>query len=440
MSAAWNVGAAIQWIVRNSGSRSQGRCARYVRMAIEAGGLSTAGRPVAAKDYVSFLPKIGFNPLGSISGRDKQASWSSSNAQQGDIAVMNHGQYGHICMWVGDQWISDFKQRNRMWVYQGDGVCNLFRFGGSIDNTLGPINTQEGVTFDADGNMLMVSSGSYIYDEERDNQKDNILVKDIAEIFKQILKECVLDDLYACADVDKKEKMDIGDYIPDFDDVDDVQYMNELTIDDSSISESIVEKMVVNVSDGISSVIGVGSVGAIGEIMNIQAVSPGETGLSEQMLDIICMYETGHKFGYTMTAKDLNGYDLGDAGGHRTFGYGLLNHPNGRRMDTIKQSYSQTELETLYLNMVKQMVGKVQNWKTKNNVDLNQNQIDAITSACYNFGPGFLNKPICKMIAANPNNPAIKNTWEHLSDVQGAKYPGLIKRRRFEAAWYFGGK
>lgn len=44
------------------------------------------------------------------------------------------------------------------------------------------------------------------------------------------------------------------------------------------------------------------------------------------------------------------------------------------------------------------------------------------------------------MIAANPNNPAIKNTWEHLSDVQGAKYPGLIKRRRFEAAWYFGGK
>ena len=90
--------------------------------------------------------------------------------------------------------------------------------------------------------------------------------------------------------------------------------------------------------------------------------------------------------------------------------------------------------------MVKQMVGKVQNWKNKNNVDLNQNQIDAITSACYNFGPGFLNKPICKMIAANPNNPAIKNTWEHLSDVQGAKYPGLIKRRRFEAAWYFGGK
>lgn len=103
MSTAWNVGAVIQWIVRNSDSRSQGRCARYVRMAIEAGGLSTAGRPIVAKDYVSFLPKIGFNPLGSISGRDKQASWSSSNAQQGDIAVMNHGQYGHICMWVGDQ-------------------------------------------------------------------------------------------------------------------------------------------------------------------------------------------------------------------------------------------------------------------------------------------------------------------------------------------------
>ena len=53
---------------------------------------------------------------------------------------------------------------------------------------------------------------------------------------------------------------------------------------------------------------------------------------------------------------------------------------------------------------------------------------------------GFLNKQICKLIIANPNNPAIKNTWSHLSDAQGRKYPGLIKRRQAEAKWYFEGK
>ena len=72
-----------------------------------------------------------------------------------------------------------------------------------------------------------------------------------------------------------------------------------------------------------------------------------------------------------------------------------------------------------------------------NKIKLNQNQKDAIISACYNFGYGFLQKQICKLIASNPNNPQIKTTWEHLSDAQGKKYPGLIKRRKAEANWYF---
>ena len=50
-------------------------------------------------------------------------------------------------------------------------------------------------------------------------------------------------------------------------------------------------------------------------------------GISAGMINFICQYETGKKFGYTMTAKDLNGYDLGDAKGHKTYGYGILYHP-----------------------------------------------------------------------------------------------------------------
>lgn len=165
------------------------------------------------------------------------------------------------------------------------------------------------------------------------------------------------------------------------------------------------------------------------------------TGLSDGMLNFICQYETGKKFGYTMTTKDLNGYDLRDAGGHKTYGYGLLYHPTTQKfMDTIKKVWTQKELEELFMVHAQQASSKIDNWAKANKVILNQNQKDAIASACYNFGFGFLQKQICKIIAANPNNPAIRNTWSHLSDVQGKKYPGLIKRRQAEARWYFEGK
>ena len=164
------------------------------------------------------------------------------------------------------------------------------------------------------------------------------------------------------------------------------------------------------------------------------------TGLSDGMINFICQYETGKKFGYAMTSKDLNGYDLHDAKGHLTYGYGLLYHPNGKLMDTIKRTWTQKELEDLFLQHAKLTADKIDRWATANKIKLNQNQKDAIASGCYNFGMGFLNKQICKLIITNPNNPAIKNTWSHLSDVQGKKYPGLIKRRQAEAKWYFEGK
>lgn len=164
-------------------------------------------------------------------------------------------------------------------------------------------------------------------------------------------------------------------------------------------------------------------------------------GISKGMINFICQYETGKKFGYTMTSKDLNGYDLHDANGHKTYGYGLLYHPlTSKFMDTIKKTWTQKELEELFLEHAKKTSKKIDQWATTNKVKLNQNQKDAIASACYNFGFGFLNKNICKVIIANPNNPAIRNTWSHLSDIQGKKYPGLIKRRQAEARWYFEGK
>lgn len=165
---------------------------------------------------------------------------------------------------------------------------------------------------------------------------------------------------------------------------------------------------------------------------------PGETGLSDGMLSFICQHETGHQFGYKMSAKDLNGYDLGDSKGHKTYGYGILYHPVSQKfMDTIKPTWTQQELEILFKIHAKSISNKIDAWAQRNKITLKQAQKDAIASGCYNFGPGFLNKSICKIIAKNPNDPAIKNIWAHLSDVQAKKYPGIIKRRQAEANWYF---
>ena len=164
-------------------------------------------------------------------------------------------------------------------------------------------------------------------------------------------------------------------------------------------------------------------------------------GLSNGIINKICLWETGHKFGYTMQYKDLNGYDLKDAKGHKTYGYGLLYHPVSQKfMDTIKKVWTQKELEELFLIHAKQTANKIDKWASVNKVKLLQRQKDAIASGCYNFGMGFLIKQICKMIIKNPNDPKIRSTWEHLSDIQGKKYPGLITRRKEEARWYFEGK
>ena len=169
-------------------------------------------------------------------------------------------------------------------------------------------------------------------------------------------------------------------------------------------------------------------------------LSNTDTGISKGMINFICTWETGKQFGYTMTAKDLNGYDLHDANGHLTYGYGLLYHPTTNKyMDTIKKRWTQVELEQLFLTHARQTSAKIDSWTKSNNIRINQNQKDAIASACYNFGYGFLNKQICRYIINNPNNPAIRTIWEHLSDKQGVKYPGLIKRRKAEAKWYFEG-
>lgn len=102
-SGNFNINDAINHLSDYALSSSSGYCARHVRLALEAGGLSTEGRPIAATDYDSYLLSIGFSVVDT----------SSYTPQAGDIvvheAVSGH-PYGHIAMYDGDHWISDFTQ------------------------------------------------------------------------------------------------------------------------------------------------------------------------------------------------------------------------------------------------------------------------------------------------------------------------------------------
>lgn len=80
-----------------------GYCARTVREALERGGIDTSDHPLYAKDYGPYLEKWGFITVSS----------NNYTPQIGDIRVfpaLEEGAAGHIDMYGGDTWYSDYKE------------------------------------------------------------------------------------------------------------------------------------------------------------------------------------------------------------------------------------------------------------------------------------------------------------------------------------------
>ncbi len=104
-NANYSVEKAVAALNKNANAASTGYCARYVRMAINAGGIATPNQPNSAKDYKGYLEQFGFSQI------------AADSYQKGDIAIMESftgakkdHPHGHIQMWNGTQWVSDFKQ------------------------------------------------------------------------------------------------------------------------------------------------------------------------------------------------------------------------------------------------------------------------------------------------------------------------------------------
>lgn len=101
----WDLEKAVQHLQLNALSKSSGKCARYVRQAIEAGGVKLT-RHISAKNYGSSLLSVEFVELNFC---------PAHGYSKGDVAVIQGftgATHGHMQMYDGLQWISDFKQRD----------------------------------------------------------------------------------------------------------------------------------------------------------------------------------------------------------------------------------------------------------------------------------------------------------------------------------------
>ena len=101
-SCEWNPEKAAEYVTKNAENKSVGLCAKYVRKAIMAGGIPLY-QGGDAWSYKYLLPLLGFKEIEDVN--DKKV---------GDIVVFQpivKRYFGHIAMWNGKQWVSDFKQR-----------------------------------------------------------------------------------------------------------------------------------------------------------------------------------------------------------------------------------------------------------------------------------------------------------------------------------------
>jgi NlpC/P60 family len=99
---SWDKVGAVNYLRWHANTGSHGDCARYVREAIERGGIKL-DRTASAKDYGSSLLHAGFREV------------SGTFPQRGDVVVIEaipRHPHGHMAMFDGDIWISDFKQQH----------------------------------------------------------------------------------------------------------------------------------------------------------------------------------------------------------------------------------------------------------------------------------------------------------------------------------------
>ena len=136
-----------------------------------------------------------------------------------------------------------------------------------------------------------------------------------------------------------------------------------------------------------------------------------------------------------------------DCKGTATIGYGTTKYPNGKKVTLQDKPVTEKQAERYLIHSMgfiiqginKFMATKEKVDKKGNPIILNQNQIDALTSAGYNVGRSrLLNSQLYTVATRDPNNPKIRALFKTLNKPEEHKnFPGLMKRRMAEADLYF---
>lgn len=98
-----DVSKLVRYVTERARASSTGKCARYVREGLMHAGLKISTWPRKALGYLQALEKWGFAKL---------SPQEASHPRVGDIAVSGYdGECGHIAVWNGHSWVSDFVHR-----------------------------------------------------------------------------------------------------------------------------------------------------------------------------------------------------------------------------------------------------------------------------------------------------------------------------------------
>ncbi|EPT3117053.1 hypothetical protein [Klebsiella michiganensis] len=115
----WNNSASVSYINSHVEPRSIGKCAAYVRRAVEAGGVKIKipppriGNSASACDYGSSFEAVGFKPVYFYTGSGPTDTAVIPGQQAGDVVVIqpiDGHPHGHIALFNGTNWVSDFIQ------------------------------------------------------------------------------------------------------------------------------------------------------------------------------------------------------------------------------------------------------------------------------------------------------------------------------------------
>lgn len=140
---------ACETLTTNSKEKSIGKCAKYVADALQSAGYKFNRQPSAYMYHTNgILSGMGFECIGR----------TNSQPQPGDICVINRFSghpHGHICMFNGQQWISDFKQRTPvpyregapggLWYYRPNSDTSTVKDSGFITNNESTSSSQDSI-------------------------------------------------------------------------------------------------------------------------------------------------------------------------------------------------------------------------------------------------------------------------------------------------------